>query len=50
MQSPESEFTVGDDRAGLGRHFEFLGGEFQHGGERGCLWNAKPETKNRKFD
>lgn len=37
-----NRITVGDNSTGLGRDFEFLGGEFENGGERGCLGNAKP--------
>ncbi len=37
--------TVGDDSAGLGRHFELFGSEFENGGERGCFRNAKPEKE-----
>lgn len=37
----DSNTIVGDDSAGLRRHFELFGSEFENGGERCCLWNAK---------
>lgn len=47
----KKESTIGDDGAGLGRHFEFLGCEFENGGERCSLWNAESEiAKNGKLE
>lgn len=37
--------TISDDCAGLGRYFEFLGREFENGGERSGLRDAETEVE-----
>lgn len=47
----KKEITIGDDGAGLGRHFEFFCCKFQNGSERCSLWNAEPKiAKNGKLE
>lgn len=41
--------TVGDDSAGLGRHFEFFSCEFENGSKRGSLWDAEPEIEKTRM-
>lgn len=37
--------TIGDNSAGLRRHFEFFSREFENGGEWSSFWNTKSEIR-----
>lgn len=37
--------TIGDNSAGLMRHFEFLSREFENGCEWSSFWNTKSEIR-----